>query len=67
MPDMPSSASDTPATATVEAPVRKLRLVRWLIGLPVAFFAILMALGYEPEQALALAKGRSLDTSGLAM
>ena len=28
---------------------------------------ILMALGYEPEQALALAKGRSLDTSGLAM
>lgn len=43
---MPSSASDTPATATVEAPVRKPRLVRWLIGLPVAFFAILMALGY---------------------
>lgn len=39
--------SDTPSSApSVDTPTRKPRLVRWIIGLPVAFFAILMLLGY---------------------
>lgn len=34
-----------PAPAHPQPPTRKPRLVRWLIGLPVAFFAVLMLLG----------------------
>lgn len=54
MSDTPTSAPDGAAdippahteTTGADTPVRKPRLVRWLIGLPVAFFAILMAMGY---------------------
>lgn len=49
MPDTATSSA-TPATTSLQPagdiPTRKPRLVRWLIGLPVAFFAILMALSY---------------------
>lgn len=34
------------AAAGSDVPTRKPRLVRWLIGLPVAFFTVLMLLGY---------------------
>lgn len=33
-------------SATADIPTPKPRLVRWLIGLPVLFFAVLMAMGY---------------------
>jgi hypothetical protein len=53
MSDTPTSAPDGAADTTRTTPQRqgptrpcKPRLVRWLIGLPVAFFAILMAMGY---------------------
>lgn len=39
-------APDSAALSAPQAPTPKPRLVRWIIGLPVAFFALLMLLGH---------------------